>query len=804
MITSYFKVLSKFKTSSFLNIIGMAVAFSAFYVILTQVQWGLTYNQKVKDSDRIFLITTPSPTESGKIWGLNSRPMVEPLIEAASCVEAFGEISFYHNIPRQAYYIRNGETVRKIKVICNEMTQGAIDVFGIEVKEGSFKDMEHSGSVAISSSIAEEYGLKVGDLLSASPTGEPAGIRIVAIFKDSFQKNSAPGSLEMIFDIKDKSIEDYSEASYPYYVKLHDASQKEEFENSANKALMDFIEEFDSSPESAKANYERLKITLVPLTELYYRNDLDFTAKISRVGNKPTDLTLLAIAILIIVICIINFVNFFIALVPARVKNVNTNKVLGASRSSLVFNFMAEAAFTAAIALIIAYAITILFLNSPFSDVLNASAEPTANISVLILTILVALGATVAGSVYPALYITSFHPAIVLKGSFSTSKTGRMLRNILIGIQFTVSIVLMISAIFVKLQHQYMMNQDMGFNRENLITGEMPISVAWWNEKNQLFEDKLKSNPDIVDLTWSDGVFIRENRMSWGRVIDGRRIEVQVQPVAYNFLDFMGIEIIEGRSFKEYDEQCEDGVIIFNDKARKEYNMTLGHNGPSHNGNDAEVAGICFDFNSRPVKQGPTPFAFYIFGQDHSWRNGLSHLYVRTTADADPNAVINYIRKTIVELLPGEDVDEVKLGTFEEELGMRYEDEKTLSQLTTIFSVIAIMLSLMGVLGIVLFETEHRRKEIATRRVMGAETSEILWMFNKKYALIVCMCFIIAAPVSWIIVERYLSTFAYRTPIHFGVFAMVFVAILVLIVTIVTVRSYNTVMSNPVNSLKSE
>ncbi len=242
-------------------------------------------------------------------------------------------------------------------------------------------------------------------------------------------------------------------------MKLHDASQKEAFEKSSDVVVKDYIRKLYGIDESSSAEdiaemdeiLNGFNVKLVSLQDIYYTKVLD--GKPGGFGNRTTDITMLAVAILIILIALINFINFFFALVPARLRSVNTYKIFGVSRSSLVLNFIGESVGLVLISLVLAALLVYAFAASPLSDILGSPVSVGKNIAVFVLTITVALAAAVGGSVYPALYITSFQPALVLKGSFGGSVAGRRLRNILIGFQFAISIALIVCAGFIRLQH---------------------------------------------------------------------------------------------------------------------------------------------------------------------------------------------------------------------------------------------------------------------------------------------------------------------------------------------------------------
>ena len=806
IFNNFLNTIRRYKASSLLNIFGMAVAFASFYIIMTQVKWGLTYNQELDDIERIHVLSVRSGMDETKQCIFLCRPLAEQILSSAPEVESYGVATSYVGINESNLYIKDGAHVRKFKTTVEQYNKGGLSVFGFEAQQGSFDDFDKPNAMAVSWEFAQKNNLKVGDQLSASTTGSPTLGEIVAIWKDKFQENSSIGRIEMMMNCGDQCIDDWSESSWTYLVKLKNADDVKKFEKSTYEFIKkQIIESEGLSEEKAQKQLERLNIKLIPLKDVYYDSWIEDCRVISPKGDKTTDISLLVVAILVILIAMINFINFFFALVPARVKSVNTYKVFGTSRGTLVLNFVMESVGLVTLALAMAVLLTVAFANSPATEILNAPIDLSSNVIIMVLTIVIALAGAVAGSIPPAYYITSFQPAMVLKGTFGTSQTGRTLRNLLIGIQFCISIVLIICTVFIKMQHNYMMNYDMGFNKEHLIYGQMPKEVCWWGDSNDAFENKLRNNPAIKDLTWADGKLVNFNRMGWGRYYKEKQIVFDCYPVAYNFLEVMGIDMVEGRHFNKADEMADHGVVIFNEEAKRLFNVTLDGGAPGHHEEFAHIAGICKDFNFRPLQCGNDPFAFYVFGKDHSWRqNGLRHLYVRTTTGADLNEVMNFIRTTALELVPDADPDDIELGFFDDELASNYKTEDILSKQITAFTIVAVILSLMGVFGLVLFETQHRRKEIAIRRVLGAGVGDVLRMYCRKYSAIVAICFAIAAPISYIIIHQYFSSFPYHIDIHWWVFLLAFIIVLAITITVVASRCLKAATSNPVEAIKTE
>ena len=380
------------------------------------------------------------------------------------------------------------------------------------------------------------------------------------------------------------------------------------------------------------------------------------------------------------------------------------------------------------------------------------------------------------------------------------SQKGKALRYTLIGLQFVISIAFIICVIFFKQQHSYMMNFDMGFDKECLITANIPLYSL---DQRDAFSSELLNNPNVKEVAWSQDRMVAESRMEWGRWHHGEQMSLSVMPVSWNFLQVMGIEVVEGRDFLPSDEKG-DGAIILNEYAKKKYNLNL-EEVIEWNGKPFPATGFCRDFHFEPLHYESEAFAFYIYDSEIQNRYFTTpHLTVRTIENADIKAVFDAIRATTDKILPDYGGQKVKINFFDEELGENYEKEQQLATTISLFTLLAIIISLMGVLGLVIFETQYRRKEIGIRRVNGATVREILLMFNRKFMIIVAICFLIAAPISYLITDYYYSTFAYRAPIAVWVFVVALLAVPLVTTLVVTFATFRTASANPVESLRTE
>ena len=708
--------LRRYKISSLLNVIGLTLAFTAFYVIMTQVWWELGYNRSLHEADRIYLVENEDWYEPGKWSSWLNRPVPERVIASTAGVEVggcmwggFGSGTCWtSNEPSFGY--------NKFSASCGSVSLPFLDVFAFRSVEGDVHDIGKPKSVIVSREAAEKRAA-AGD---AADDDDESGI---------------------------------------YGVRLS------------------------------------------PVSDLYFESDSQAPC---RQGSVVTTYTLLGIAVLVIVLAFINFVNFFFALVPVRIRTVNTFKVFGAPASSLRFNFVFEAFGLVLIALLAAWYVSFALQGTEFASYISASLALSQNLEVVGLVAVVAFVMALAASLYPAWYITSFAPALVVKGSFGGTRSGRRLRTLLLGVQFFISIGLIIATSFIRLQHDYMMHYDMGFDKENLLAVRLSERGA---VSYDALRQKLLSDPQVKDVTGATSRLVSVGRMGWGREFKGRQVAFQSYVVQPDFLRVMGIPITDGRDFLESDFDKELGTMIFNEAARREFEMQVGDRINGFVSPDEQIVGFCADFNFKPLQYGVSPFCFYLLPkkiqQENYWH--LPHVvYVRMTPGADIAAVTAHIRRCIAEVDPRTEPGDIVVRVFDEELGLEYDNERKLTAIVGLFALLAVVIALMGVFGLVLFETQHRRREIAVRRVMGASRGEILAMFNRRYVMLVAVCFVLAVPVSIWAVRHWLAGFAYAVPLYWWVFALALAGVLAVTALTVTVRSWRAVNENPAESVKSE
>ena len=806
-IRNFLTLLRRYTTSSVLNIVGMAVAFAAVYLIAVQVKFDLSYNRVIKNSERIYRLEYPNESDNGRwdIWWNRQYP--DKLVSICPEVEAAGSIGVLaHSKFQDEYSIVRNATVENFTISLAGAEPEGFAVFPFEIVAGSLEDLITEDEMIISESTAERFNLSVGDGLHYGRGAMSRSIRtIVAIYKD-FPKPSSismPMGYVLIEPQAQASEENWQDT---YYVRLQEGADVKAIEQRMTQMVIDEAIKNGTSEEDLNEVSHLTTPRLTSISDLYFIEDAP-TEGLR--GSRATTYSLIAIAVLILAISFINFVNFFFALIPSRIRVVNNYKIFGAPTWKLRLNFLAETVGLILVSLFGAAVIVVFFADTPLKEYISTSVAISENwaLAGAIAGGVILLGVVV--SLYPAWYITKFSPALVIKGNFAASRSGRLLRYTLVGIQYIISITLIICSIFVYRQHQYMLSRDMGFDRENLLSVEVPFEAVNPDVEGSLLDytkrdallDKLTQNPQIKGVAFGEIQLVSTAEGTWGRPLEnGDKAIFTIHTVSWNFLDVMGIDVVEGRDFLLSDENTITGAMIFNQTAQKKYGLTFDTKMLGHlYGYDANIVGFCEDFNFAPADRKIEPFAFLVCGH-YGW-NMPRHTYIRTVAGADIAEVRKFVFDTLMEIAPYADPEKIKVEFFDRELELLYQREDKLSTLIAMFSFLSIVISIIGVFGLVLFETQYRRREIGIRRVHGASVGEILSLFNRKYLYIVAICSAVAIPVSYYIIDQWMQQYVYRTPMSWWVYALAAGVILAITVVTVTLRSFKAATENPTESI---
>ena len=789
ILRNFLSVIRRFKMALALNILGLSVAFAAFMVIMIQLDYDHAYDKCHKEHDKIFRLEIYAPKIVPAKIPIYSRPLAERIIESSPHIVAgaltnplgvmFGGDEAYFHVETEG--ARN-YFKEKLLVVTPEF----FDVFSFDFVEGSTDVYIAPGNIFIPLSLARKiFGAEpaVGRQIVHGSWGNQT---VLGVYRD-FPKNTIIDNCMYFAMDPEENKTNWGNFSYNAFIRVNDASN-------APQIIENFMRTFDFTAaftfDGFSLDMSGVEIYLTALSDIHFLTDMqyDFSPK----ASKQTLMILFAIALVIIVIAAINFTNFSTALTPMRIKNINTQRVLGARRSTLRRAIASEAVVVSFLSYLVAVLFVYLFNRTSMAKLVDADLSFSAQPLIIGGTALVALLAGLFAGAYPARYMTSFAPALVLKGSFGLSPKGRKLRNTLIGIQFVASFALIIGASFMYLQNWFMQNSPLGYNKDNLIT----VDIGQIYGSRDAFTNQIKTYSGIDDVTYSQSLLSGSDAyMKWARMYRGEQITFMVLPVHYTFLQTMGIEIDEGRDFRQEDANTEQGAWLFNRMAHKEFDLEL--NTTLVGG--GEVIGFIPDVKFASFRMAVEPMAFYLMPEQ--WNNQTRIAYIRLNEGTNLRSALSHINSTLAEF----DADYAfEVRFFDEVLQRLYEKETALSTLITLFSLIAIFISIVGVFGLVVFDSECRRKEIGIRKVLGASTLGIIIMFNRGYFKILAVCFVLAAPLAWYAVARWLENFAYKTPMYWWVYLFAFFAVAVITAATVTFQNWRVANDDPVKAIKSE
>ena len=781
------KVFRKTGVSTLINILGMSVAFAAAMILMVQVRWDTTYDANFEGHKQVFRMEN-NWMDKGLFSTSFSRPMIEIAKTASPNIEAVGT---FGSMPHEATFEKDGEeTVLSVPSV--RVDSSMFSVFPFEWVEGSAREFTAKETAVVSEKYAKTFFGDESALGKNFKAGNGVEVRVIGVFKDMPKNYSM--NYGVLVNLGDDFLDDSNEWSFPAFVKLKDPSLAKETETQTVNTLLEYV---GDNVDEALVNEFRKGFRISNLHDAHYERDV--RANIAS-ANKAITITLAAIAILLILIAIINFINFAFAEIPFRIKNINTRKVLGEGRGSLIGRQLLHAGLITLIAFAIACLIMHVVAGTSWASYVSDSLALKDNIGILALMLGVALVSAVIAGLAPALYSTSQPAALVLKGSYGTSVKGKALRNILVGLQFVLSFLFILMALFVGVQTKYMMGKDMGFDEARVLQTWCGYPAG--NQKDAL-RSHLLQNPSIEAVTFADSPIVSDGKMGWSRTgDDGNQVFMEVLPVDDNFVQFFGLQIVEGRDFRESDNQNEAGSIIPNETFMQMFpqfhvgSLMYGHV------DNCEIVGVVKDFNFKSLQHAMGPLVLYNWGKE-GWRS-FGTMYVRTAPGADFKDVSDYIKDAICKFDPRREPDMITVSHLDEWIEDMYQSEQSLGKLIIIASFVALLIAIIGIIGLVFFETQFIRKEIAVRRVNGATVSSILQMINKKYLIMAGASFVIAAPVAYWLMTAWRKGFAYQAPVPVWIFLMALLTVAAITLAVVTIQSWRAASANPVESLKNE
>lgn len=778
IIRNFFSVIRRFKMATLLNILGLSVAFTAVIIIIMQVLWDLRFDTHDPNADNIYRVEA---LFNGRQIAIVPRPLIEELKTFSPYVEASAISMGMEAVSDWPFTVETAGTRNTFKSHIKGVTFDYMRVFQFDMIEGSIDKLHEPDYVLIPQSLAN---IVFGEEPAIDKQLINEGYKWIVggVYKD-FPTNSSVRNV-ILRKLHDKeNLENWGNLNYAGYVRVTPGASLEQI---LEEYWTEKTKETDGEMGGMPVTYK-----VVPLRDIHFNTYTEYD-EVADKTSFSTVAILLGIAFVILLIAVINFTNYSIALTPLRIKSINTQKVLGAADDRLRTSLVAEAVLTCLFAWGIALFITHQLASTSVAQLINTDMALAQHPDIILGMGGIALLVGLIAGIYPAFYMTSFAPALVLKGSFGLSPKGRQLRNGLVGVQFVASFALIVVALFMYLQIHFMKNSSLGYDKDQVIVANLSNDV-----RNSLptFTNILKESPAVESVSYAGTLLSGTDiHNTWLRENEGKKFMFQAIAVNTDFLETMNIPLLDGRDFLPADKKSEDFVYIFNERARKELELSLGDNV-----SDGEVIGFIPDLHVATLRKELEPMAFYLINDHNLWQTEWA--YIKIKAGSDLFKEMKLIEEALEKMSP----DYLFNVTFYDDLiNFAYMKEQHMTSLISWFSLIAVLISMVGVFGLVVFESEYKRKEIGVRKVLGSTTGQILVMFNRRYIKILVICFLIATPIAWYAVARWLESFAYRTPIYVWVFLFSFLLITAITIATVTFQSWRVASSNPVDSLKTE
>ena len=792
IIRNFTSMFRKFVSASLLNLLGLSLAFASFFVIMTQVSYDLGYNKSFTEHEKLFRLTMKLGPGMEDYGVTLPRPLVEQLAAASPHVKGYGIEEGWTRIDQ--FLVDDQEYSLNLVYGINDF----MSVFKPTVICGDLKGLNQLPNIVLPRSEAMRiFG-------TANAVGKTLKYKwvdgwifnVCAVIEDYPENNFLHG---ICFRGTNENEGNYQNWNYQAYVRVDDvANLPNVITAMRQKAVELFKDDFNMKTKQEK---EALQVVLTPIADTHFAKDLSKDSPNIKSVSRSSVYLLICFSLLIVVIAAVNFMNFTLAETPLRIRSINTQKVLGASTASLRGSLLAEAVIISLLAFVVAMAMVYVAHDLGLQELVQGSILLQDNLWLVGITLLISIVVGLLAGAYPSYYVTSFPPALVLKGSFGLSPKGRVLRTSLICLQFVVSFMLVIGVGIMYLQSYLIFHTDYGFDKDEVMV--VPTAPDTRNHADAIDAD-LRKIPGIEGASLAQSVLGSSDRyQTWGRGEGDKHMTFACIFVDWRFLSVMGIDIVEGRNFR----QTDGDVFIFNESAKKKYPW-LAVDKPI-NDEDMPVVGFCEDikYSTLRVDDSQLPIAFFVpsrdgyYSKEGYWRNVL---LVRVAKGMDKREAKEKVLDVVLKYEHESKPDISDLRYMDDVLEESYRQERLFTQQILLFSLLAILISIIGVFGLTMFESEYRRKEIGIRKVFGSSTKEILMMFWRRYLYILLGCFVVAAPIGYLLGQHWLEGFAVRTAISPLLFLVSFLLITLITLLTVTYQSWKNANENPINSIKTE
>jgi len=799
MFKNYFKIalrnIRNQKGYSFINIAGLTLGMACSMLILFYVLYEFSYDTFHKNADRIYRVAMEFQAKDQPVIyaALTSSPV------APAILDNFAEVEYAVRITRRDGIVKYGER-QFFEDEIEYAGQSFFNVFTFSLIKGNpVTVLRDPYTAVLTESAAEKY------FGSEDPVGKTISFNYETDYTITGIMKDAPPNSHLSFDMLFSFVtleqswqntptgELWFSHGYYTYIKTKNNNLSAAFIDGLYNLSANIIGDFEK-----KVGFQQ-RFFLQPLKDIYLTSNLDFEP--GSTGNKTYLYYFIIIAVFILIIAGINFINLATARSTGRAREVGIRKVVGAEKRQLITQFLGEALFTTFISAVIALVI-VLFCLPQFRTLTGRDIQLNSISTAIVLCILLiplAFG-LLAGS-YPAFFLSAFKPVNTLKGAFGHMKKGAKLRKALVVFQFAISILLLISTAIVSQQLSFMRKKDLGFDKEQIVV----LSLQGSGEARRIYDilkDEFLKHHTIISTTASYSVPGRP-ASSNGMLPEGFTGDqwqtFWINWADYDYLETYKIELAAGRYFSRNFVSDIDEAFILNETVVKSLGWdapedAVGKSWKLYGGNEGRVIGVTKDYHFSSLHQQILPLVIRF----NPYR--FNYLSLRFTTGS-VTETLSFLEKRWEEILPDEPFNYFFL---DEDFDRQYRAEEQVQIIISLFTIMGMVIACLGLFGLASFSVEQRKKEIGIRKVLGASTPGIIVYFSREFTKWVVVSNVIAWPVAYFLMNRWLQNFAYRISVGFLTFIVAGIIALIIAVLMVSFQAVKAAGTNPVDALKYE
>jgi putative ABC transport system permease protein len=800
MFKNYLKIalrnLGKYRIYSLINIVGLSIGIACCLLILMHITDELSYDKYHKNAERIYRVTYELDNHGKTTYTAQTPAPLGPALlkeypEIKDCVRFF----------RSDVLLNRGE--KRFFEALHFADESIFDIFTFPFLKGNADTaLEEPNSIVLTEESAEKYfgdDDPINKILTVNSNRDfiVTGV-LKKIPRNSHFRFDFLVPIEAYFQIDPGRREDWGYIYYYNYLLVREGFSPGDFEKKLPPFVMKYIggnfrDLFGENIDQVPSLY---KFHLQPLLRIHLHSNLEDEMEPN--GNITYVYIFSTIALFILFIACINFMNLSTGRASSRAKEVGIRKVVGARRAELIKQFLGESFLLSFISLLLAVVLVELFLpvfNSLSGKELSVSFFGNGTFLVAFLGIFIAVG-ILSGS-YPAFLLSAFIPVDVLKGRVTAKVSTALVKKGLVVFQFAISIILVVGTVIIHNQMFFVQNKNLGFDKEHLVV------VRDQNRRVVLryesFKNELLKNPNIIATSGSSGlpvnIFSKQTARPMGAGFD-EAILMPVIAVNYDFIDTYGLELVSGRKFsKEFKTDSREALIINEATAEKfGWEDPIGQRMDIIGGRKGRIIGVLKNFHISSLHEMIEPLVLYIqsyFCQYYS---------IRIRSEDIPHT-LGFIEKTWRDFAPARPFE---YSFLEDDLDQLYRAEMRLGKIFFYFTILAIFIACLGLFGLSSFTAEQRTKEIGIRKVLGASIGNIIFMLSKEFTKWVLVANIIAWPVAYYVMSRWLQIFAYRTSISVWIFILSAALALFIAFFTISFQVVKAAVVNPAESLKYE